>query len=254
MTSQPLAPIIVENQVINWKVVSGIAVGVHKYTKTHISGGENPSSKVEIIIECVIRQDNGEEIPVKLSTWEEKSKAVRGKEGFDEIRIREEQRISIIRAYTEDRTGKWLIYINHDDKKWYWLNSYEKYWLWELPDIPQIGKFLDDIGIFEGSLSKKFLWKMEWFFSSSLNSLVFLSLVMTGCILAMLSVILDVFRVINHSNSFWFLLFGVISIAIGSRYILLFKTWKEQINPSRQIVKLQIAEMARSLLSIALIE
>ena len=249
MTSQPLAPIIVENHVINWKVVSGIAAGVNKYTKTHISGGESPSSKVEIIVECVIRQDNGEEVPVKLSTWEENSKAVRGKEGFDEIRIREGQRISAIYGYTENKTGKWLICISHDDKKWYWLNSYKKYWPLELPDIPQIGKFLDDIGIFEGSLLKKFLWKMEWFFSSLLNSLVFLLLYMTGFILFMLSLILNIYTVPNHSNSFWFLLFGVISIAIEIGFIiLLFKIWKEKINPSRQLVKLQIAEMARSLL------
>ena len=69
MTSQPFAPIIVDDQVINWKIVSGIAVGVHKYTKTHIISGDNSTrSNIEIIVECSMQQDYGEEIPVKLST------------------------------------------------------------------------------------------------------------------------------------------------------------------------------------------
>ena len=215
MTSQPFAPIIVENQVINWGVFSGIAVGVHKYTKTHISGGERPSSIVEIIVECLIQQYDGEEIPVKLSTLEENFGVI-GIMNKEEIRLREGQRISVIGGYTDDKSSNCLIFINHNDKKWYWVN------------YTNIGNFLDNLGVFGVNLLNKLLYRIEsdrWFFVPAILVFVLLSI---G----------------KPFDSFPFLVtFLVICIEFP-----LFIYWKQKVNPSRQLVKLQIAEMVRSLL------
>lgn len=251
MTSQPLAPIIVENQVINWRVFSGIAVGVHKYTKTHIirSGGEYPtySSRVEIIVECSIHKDDGEEIPVKLSTWEWNICQMNGKEGFEEIKLREGQLISVMGGYTDNRISNWLIIINHDDKKWYWLNSYSAYW-WgserAVFDIPQIGKFLDDLSIFKGSLLKKYLWRIEKFDQCSF----FMQWLLGSFLVWSLAAFLYVFLSFRLFDPFNFNFLSIVCIGLGIGIVSLFKIWKEQINPSRQLVKLQIAEMAHSLL------
>lgn len=110
MRHQLFESIIVNQQTIYWKAYSGLAVGVQKYTKTHVSGGDGSvSSWVETIIELSIQQDDGNETQMTL----------RG----EEIRVRDGQRVSGIFGYTENKSSYWLIFVNHDAKKWYWVNT-----------------------------------------------------------------------------------------------------------------------------------
>ncbi len=111
MSNQLFEPVKVNGTTIHWGCISGRAVGVQKYTKTHVSGGGHGQSSVtswiETIIELSIEQSNGQETPITL--YEEN------------IRVREGQRVSGIWGYTERTNSCWLIFVNHDYQKWYWL-------------------------------------------------------------------------------------------------------------------------------------
>lgn len=112
MTNQGLESISVNEQTIYWAVRSGVAVGVQKYTKTHVTGGYGdsaPSSQIETIIEFSLQQESGNEIEMKFRR--------------EDIRVRDGQRVSAVFGYTESKSSYWLIFINHDSKKWYWVDT-----------------------------------------------------------------------------------------------------------------------------------
>ena len=111
MNSQLFAPVNVNKQTIHWRVISGIAVGVQKYTKTHVSGGgdSSVSYRIETITELSIQQDNGDEIDMTVRV--------------EELQVRDGQRVSGIFGYTQNKDSNWLIFVNRDRKKWYWVTS-----------------------------------------------------------------------------------------------------------------------------------
>ncbi|MEH1874964.1 hypothetical protein [Nostoc sp.] len=102
-------PVTVNKQTINWGVYSGLAIGVQKYTKTHVSGGEYTTSTIETIIELSIQKNNGDEAEMTIKR--------------EKIRVRDGQRVSGIFGYTESEKSNWLIFVNHDAEKWYWLDT-----------------------------------------------------------------------------------------------------------------------------------
>jgi hypothetical protein len=60
----------VNGKTIDWERLSGKALGVQKYTQTHVSGGgENSSvsSTIETITEFDVVKQNGQEVHVKIS-------------------------------------------------------------------------------------------------------------------------------------------------------------------------------------------
>jgi hypothetical protein len=111
MRSQLFESISINRQKIDWKTCSGIAMGVQKYTKTHVRGGgdSSVSYSIETITELSILQANSNETQVIL----------RG----EEIRVRDGQRVSVIWGCTAARKRE-LIFINHDDSdKLYWVDK-----------------------------------------------------------------------------------------------------------------------------------
>ena len=128
-------PIVIKKQTIHWRVISGRVIGIQKYTKTHVSGGGEHSSVnawIEIIIELSIQQDNGNEIQMILRK-EEPSANPFFEEGMGEIQVWERQYVSGVLGYNNVKTSDWIVFINHDNRKWYWVFE------------PQI--FLESMGI-----------------------------------------------------------------------------------------------------------
>ena len=112
MRNQLFEPVSVDKQTIYWEAYSGFALGVQKYTKTYVSGGYGSApafSRIETIIELSIQQDDRTEIQMTLKG--------------EEMRVRDGQRVSGILGYTENKRECWLIFVNHDDKKWYWIST-----------------------------------------------------------------------------------------------------------------------------------
>jgi hypothetical protein len=109
MRSKSFESITINRRAIHWDTLSGTAIGVQKYTKTHVSGGykdEAVSSSIETIIEFSIQQDNGNETEIVLRQ--------------EKIRVRDGQHVSIIWGYTSSRRDN-IIFINHDNDRLYWL-------------------------------------------------------------------------------------------------------------------------------------
>jgi hypothetical protein len=70
MKSQPFKSISINKRQINLETCSGLAMGVQKYTKTHVIGADTIiglSSWIETIIEFSIQQANGNEVQVTLT-------------------------------------------------------------------------------------------------------------------------------------------------------------------------------------------
>jgi hypothetical protein len=120
MKSQSFESITINEKKIHWKTLSGVAVGVQKYTKTHVSGGrdENVSSSIETIIEFSIQQDNGNETEIVLRQ--------------EKIRVRDGQRVSVIQGHTSSEHRD-MIFINHDSNEQYWIctpdSFFESLWI-----------------------------------------------------------------------------------------------------------------------------
>jgi hypothetical protein len=95
---------------INLKICSGVATGVQKYTKTHVSGGGDSavSSWIETIIEFSIQQANGNEVQVTLRE--------------KEIQVRDKQCVSVIWGCSVGRRSD-IIFVNHDNNKLYWIGK-----------------------------------------------------------------------------------------------------------------------------------
>jgi hypothetical protein len=111
MKRQQIESIIINKLQIDWESSSGIAMGVQKYTKTHVRGGgdSSVSYSIETITELSILQANSNETQVIL----------RG----EEIRVRDGQPVSVIWGCTAARKRE-LIFINHDDSnKLYWVDK-----------------------------------------------------------------------------------------------------------------------------------
>jgi hypothetical protein len=102
----------VNGTTINWSVQSGVAEGVQKYTKTHVSGGGGdsaPTSRVETIVEFSIKQVNGNEIEMEIKDTA--------------LKVRDGQRVSVLFGHTHGRSSNWLILINHDSNKYFWIDN-----------------------------------------------------------------------------------------------------------------------------------
>ncbi|MCF2148085.1 hypothetical protein IQ276_016965 [Desmonostoc muscorum LEGE 12446] len=110
MLNQTLHPLKVNGKNIYFEQIYGTALGVQKYTITH---GSDVSSSIETITEFWLQTGNGKETQIKLST--------------DNIKVREGQQVSLIRAYnyigayTKSKTSPYYIFINHDFHDWCWL-------------------------------------------------------------------------------------------------------------------------------------
>ena len=132
MSNQLFKPVTVNGKTIHWKCISGRAVGVQKYTTTHVSGGGNSpvSSWIETIIELSIEQSNGRETQFTLCG--DDIRPIRELSSqFESIQVREGQRVSAIRGYIGTKiVGKnscWLIFVNHDYKTLYWLCTPQRF-------------------------------------------------------------------------------------------------------------------------------
>jgi hypothetical protein len=130
MENQELESISVNGKAIHWAVRSGVAVGVQKYTKTHVTGGSGdsaPSSRIETIIEFSIQQKNGNEIEMEIKDVN--------------LRVRDGQRVSVVSGYTESKGSDWLIFVKHGSKEWNGINE----WYW----LNGRYSFFGQLGIFE---------------------------------------------------------------------------------------------------------
>jgi hypothetical protein len=100
----------VNGKTIDWERLSGNALGVQKYTKTHVSGGgENSSvsSRIETITEFDVVKQNGQEVHVKISG--------------DRVRVRDGQIVSVLSCHNQKKSLTNCIFINHNSQEWYWL-------------------------------------------------------------------------------------------------------------------------------------
>ncbi|MEH1765700.1 hypothetical protein [Nostoc sp.] len=108
MLNKTLHQLKVNGKNISWERIYGTALGVQKYTTTHVSGdGDGVTSRIEIITEFWLKEGNGRETQIKLS-------------GAD-VKVREGQRVSLVWAYTKSKTSPYVIFVNHDFQDWCWL-------------------------------------------------------------------------------------------------------------------------------------
>ena len=116
MEFYPLESIIINKRQINFETCCGFAMGVQKYTKTHVSGGgENSSvsSWIETITEFSIQQNDGNEVQVTLTG--------------EEIRVRDGQRVLVIWGCRKDRRCA-ITFVNHDENsKLYWIGTSDSF-------------------------------------------------------------------------------------------------------------------------------
>jgi hypothetical protein len=107
MLRQMFYSIQVNGKKIDWERSSGYALGVQKYTKTHVSSNSGSSvvSTIETITEFWIKQ-SGKEVHVKISS--------------DCIRVRDGQKVSVLTCYNKQKFIPNCIFINHDFQEWHW--------------------------------------------------------------------------------------------------------------------------------------
>ena len=221
MTVHSPNPIVIKKQIIHWRVVSGHVIGIQKYTKTHVtqSGSRDNysvDSWIEIIIELFIRQDNGNETQIILRKEETSSNPFL-EEGMGEIQVRERQYVSGVLGYSNGKTSDWIVFVNHDDCKWYWVVE------------PLI--FLESIDIFPVPL----WWNI-------LFSGVILFAILLFVFLPFNSIFIDsAFQMSLRSFEFVILIFSILICLFMIRIYLIFSC----LNTTRP----KIAKMARQLIS-----
>jgi hypothetical protein len=198
MSNLQLNPIEMKLQTIHWEVVSGRAVGVQKYT--NIIRASKTSSYSEIMTEFSIQRDDETELVMTMK---------------DGIRVRDGQYVSALFGQVGDHSRCWLVFVNHDDRKWGWVNT---------PNV-----FFTNLGIVSPLLGLRFR-----------VAIVLMAAIVGGFILS------------NYPDPSWIagLLFSGIAIAILITFLLVIVDriiQAQRVRSAWKILQPQVSEMVTRL-------
>ena len=112
MTIDPFQPLKVGKQILSWRICSGRAKSLRRYTETHTIPGAGQSPDMpytQQVTEFWIKDAAGKETPVALP-WD--------------LMLAEGQRVSAVDGYVEGgQQSSWLVLVNHDAGSWHFLES-----------------------------------------------------------------------------------------------------------------------------------